>query len=169
MTGDEAPEIVNDVYNQLELIQRQHHIAAARDELKLASPDLLQLLAHVRRASSNAASIPPPVAADIAQLKQEIDARNLRNETYDGMCDLSAMVGTALPHLANKKYKITANAIISALVSGDTSYVKTAAEFVPDLRADTGKNLRSKFALLVLADTITDELMQLWNKMVIRK
>lgn len=155
MTGGDAPDVVNTVYARLELLQRQHHITAAWEELKQPTPDLLQLLYHIRMASSNAASMPAAVGEEITRLKAAIAARGLQSNTYDRMCELSALVAEALPHLADGKNVMTAKTTAPALVSGDPAYIAVALELAPKLRADAGKNgAGSQAALQTLADRI---------------
>jgi len=157
MTSGDAPDVVNAIFARLELLQRQHHIAVAWKELKQPKPDLLKLLYRIRMALSNAASVPDAIGEEIDRLKAEIAARRLRSETYDHMCELSALVTETLPHLANRNNVLLAQTTAPSLTSGDPVYIAVALKLAPKLRADAGKNgAESLAALQTLADRIAE-------------
>lgn len=157
MNGKDAPQHLDEAFVRLDELYRRHHIADIEEELRKDAPDLLQILRSVRMASDNAASMPAAVKEDLERLKAEIASNNLQHETYDKMCDLSAVVAEAIPHLADSKNILTARSVASALISGATEYITVAMDLVSRLRTDPGKNgAESQVALHEMARRITE-------------
>lgn len=140
MSGSDSPKCVDLLYARFELLQRQGHIADARKELSQPEPNLLTLLACLRKASSNSASLPAEIAEEIANLKRDIQQRDLRNEAYDQMLSLSLVLREALPHLKGAKIRMDAESTVAALISGAFYPGVFTKNIVPNLRNDEGKN-----------------------------